>query len=199
MGVNGASASCKATATLATASACLLDVAAVRQRAWVESPCGGDSCIAQPGLGAQCLAGAPGTGLTLSGHLQFEYLSRNAALTDFDPTPKLEDAVDFFVTVFKCTSADCSQTTLLGMTLTGAGMNNQAPGTWTMELSETIDEASFVYFWPMLFDQSGNPRMAMAKAESDDAIFRSRASTGFGASTPVPRAPGSVGPISGPR
>ena len=139
---------------------------------WVDSPCGTDACVSQPGLGAQCLAGAPSTGLTLSGHLQYEYLSRNASLTDFDPSPKVEDGVDFFVTVFKCLNAECTDATLLGMTLTGAGVNNQAPGTWTMELSEPIDDATYVYYWPMLFDQSGNPRMAMAKAESDDAIHQ---------------------------
>jgi hypothetical protein len=141
--------------------------------AWVESSCGADSCLSQPGLGAQCLAGAPSTGLTLSGHLQFEYLSRNAQLTDFDPVPKVEDATDFFVTVFKCNNTDCTDATLLGMTLTGAGLQNgPAPGVWTMELSEPINDATFVYYWPMLFDNSGNPRMAMAKAESDDAMHQ---------------------------
>ncbi|MEZ4440499.1 MAG: hypothetical protein R3B72_15485 [Polyangiaceae bacterium] len=136
---------------------------------WASSPCGGDSCIAQPGLGAQCLSSSGGTGINLRGHLRYEFLTRNSNLTDIGDTRLEEDGVDFFVTVYKYTDETFTEAKLLGQGLTGAGVNN-APGVWSLELSEPIDDKTFVYFWPMLFDQSGLPRMAMARAENGDAI-----------------------------
>jgi len=134
--------------------------------AWSQTACGGESCISQPGLGAQCLSQAAGSGIFLAGKLEFEYLRRNSSLTDFDTTPAREDAIDFFVTVFDLTDGE-----LIGMDLTGAGVNKD-PGTFNIEVSRPVNDQTFIYFWPMLFDQAGQPRLAMAKAESDDAIHQ---------------------------
>ena len=137
---------------------------------WVDEACGGDSCISQPGLGAQCLSQAAGTGITISGTLEYEYLTRNASLTDFDTTALTEKGVDFFVTVYDVSPGEEE---LLGMGLTGAGIQLQ-PGEFQVELSRQPDNdnETIIYFWPMLFDQQGQPRMAMARAENGDAIHQ---------------------------
>ena len=175
MGVNGAACvlqgdcypgetRCLDAATLQTCGA---------DATWTDSACGNDSCISQPGLGAQCLAASAGTGIRLNGHLRYEFLTRNAALTDIDSAVKESDAVDFFVTVYKFTDNTFAEATLLGMGLTGAGLSGGlAPGVWDIELSEPVNDLTFVFFWPMLFDNSGLPRMAMVRAQEGDALHQ---------------------------
>jgi len=143
---------------------------------WTSTTCGNDSCISQPGLGAQCLAASGGTGIHLRGHLKYEFLTRNANLTDIDAEAvKESDGVDFFVTVYKYVDINdpAQGASLLGMGLTGAGLSGGlAPGEWDVELSEDVDENTAVFFWPMLFDNSGLPRMAMVRAEEGDALHQ---------------------------
>jgi len=139
--------------------------------AWVPEDCGSVSCVSQPGLGAQCLSAAGGTGIMLNGHLEYEYLLPNGSLTDFDSTPHAEGAVDFFVTVYHIPqNGDPSE--MIGMGLTSPGGNGSNPGDWSIELSQAVNENCFLYFWPMLFDNNGQPRMALAKAQSADAIHQ---------------------------
>ncbi len=160
--VNG-SAACKPTGACFNGATGCKDSATVQEcvsGAWVETVCGGtDSCVAQPGAGASCGLQDPGTGITLKGHVDYEFHSVNQALTDFDPAVQQEGAVDMFVTVF-----DNSQ--LIGMGLTSVGGNGTKPGDWQVNLSSAPTDKTFVYFWPMLFDNNGNPRMALAHAQS---------------------------------
>ncbi len=134
---------------------------------WVDSPCSNSSCLSQPGLGAQCLSNDGGSGITITGILEFEYLRMNSARTDFDSTPQRERGVDFFYTVY-----DLTDNELLGMGLTGAGVGGLDPGVFTGELSRQPDEDTYIYFWPMLFNNQGLPRMAMVHAQSSDAIHQ---------------------------
>jgi hypothetical protein len=59
----------------------------------------------------------------------------------------------------------------LGMALTSVG-GGLEPGQFDVELSEDVDKDSIIVFWPMRFDDAGQPKMALAKAESDDAIYQ---------------------------
>lgn len=151
---------------------------------WQSTDCGGgNSCSAHPGQGATCALQEAGTGIKLRGHLEYEFRKPNAALTDFSSTVSQEAAVDFFVTVY-----DGSD--LIGMGLTSPGGNGMNPGDWEVELSKQPTDQTFYYFWPMLFDDNGNPRMAIAHAESDAADHQASTeywSWGFG---PVCDAPG---------
>jgi hypothetical protein len=141
--------------------------------AWVDSACGGDSCISQPGLGAQCLSAAGGTGINLTGQVRYEYLTRNSALTDIDTTRLEADAVDMYIGIFKFTDDTFSEGKYIGQGLTGAGLaGGNAPGVWDIELSEDADEFTAVFVWPMLFNQQGLPRMAMIRAENGDALHQ---------------------------
>jgi hypothetical protein len=143
------------------------------QNAWFDSDCGTSSCIAQPGFGAACLANEGSTGLTLKGKLEYQFLVPNAARTDFDPTPKAEGAVDFFVTVYDTTNPNASLTEqLLGMALTSFGGNGMAPGEFSVPLKGPVNENTFIYFWPILFDDFGQPRMGLAIAENGNALHQ---------------------------
>lgn len=161
--VNG-SASCKPTGACFDGATACKDSGTMQEcvsGAWVETVCGGaDSCIAQPGAGASCGLQDPGSGIKLKGHVDYEFHSVNAALTDFDPTVQSEGAVDMFVTVF-------DDNNLIGMGLTSVGGNGTNPGDWEVNLASAPSDKTFVYFWPMLFDNNGNPRMALAHAQSD--------------------------------
>ncbi|MBI4702996.1 MAG: hypothetical protein HY744_17915 [Deltaproteobacteria bacterium] len=126
---------------------------------WVDTSCGNQKCLAQPGQGAMCTLGEASSGIKLRGHLDYEYLLPNKKLDDFDPTPHQEGAVDFFVTVY-------DDGELLGMGLTSF----ESPGDWDIELKHKPTDKTFYYFWPMLFDDNGVPRMAIAKAKSDDPL-----------------------------
>lgn len=168
--VNGA-ALCKPTgACFEGATACKdsQTMQECQKGAWVETVCGGaNSCIAQPGAGASCGLQDPGSGITLKGHVDYEFHKVNAALTDFDSKVSSEGAVDMFVTVFDNNS-------LIGMGLTSVGGNGASAGDWQVNLSTAPTDKTFVYFWPMLFDNNGNPRMAVAHAQS--AMVQTQAS-----------------------
>jgi hypothetical protein len=160
--VNG-SAACKPTGACFNGATTCKDSATMKEcvnGAWVETVCGGaDSCIAQPGAGASCGLQDPGSGITLKGHVDYEFHVVNQGLTDFDPAVQSEGAVDMFVTVF-------DNNNLIGMGLTSVGGGNTKPGDWQVNLSSAPTDKTFVYFWPMLFDDNGNPRMALAHAQS---------------------------------
>ena len=150
--------------------------------AWVETACGGGSqCLSQPGAGAECAAFAPGSGIFLGGHLEYEFRRPASDLSDFSSTLSQEPAVDFFVTVY-----DNGQ--LIGLGLTSPGGNGLNPGDWQIELDSQPTDQTFVYFWPMLFDNNGQPRMAMAHAQSTDPLAQSSDtywSWGFGPVCPT--------------
>jgi len=135
--------------------------------AWVDTDCGTDACASKPGTGAVCISNEGSTGITLKGHLDYQYLLPNKELTDFDPAPVTEGAVDMFVTVYDNNTGE-----MLGMALTSVGTDGKSPGDWEMELSKAVSEDTYLFFWPMLFDDNGNPRMAIAKAESSDAFHQ---------------------------
>ena len=160
--VNG-SAACRPTGACFEGSTNCKDSATVREcvsGAWKETVCGGaDSCVAQPGAGASCGLQDPVTGITLKGHVDYEFHVVNTSATDFDSKVEHEGAVDMFVTVF-------DNENLIGMGLTSVGGNGKNPGDWEVALASAPTNKTFVYFWPMLFDDNGNPRMALAHAQS---------------------------------
>lgn len=134
---------------------------------WVEEPCGTDGCIEQPGLGAQCVVSAPtgGTGIEISGQLFYEFRRPNDPVTPnaYSTTTENEGAGDMFITVF-------DNDELIGTALTEAGLDPMKPkGEFTVELDRMPTTNTFVFFWPMLFDQDGDPFIALAKAQSDRA------------------------------
>src|SRR5262249_25312803 len=57
---------------------------------------------------------------------------------------------------------------LIGMGLTSIGAGGLNPGDFELELASNPTDKTFIYFWPMLFDDGGNPRMALAHARSPD-------------------------------
>ena len=136
---------------------------------WVASSCGGASCTAKPGNPASCALQDSSTGLVLKGHLDYEFRKPNATLTDFSTQLFTEAAVDFFVTVYEGSE-------LIGAGLTSPGGGALKAGDWEVKLSKAVTPQSNVYFWPMLFDDSGNPRLAVAKAESDSASHQKSSS-----------------------
>jgi hypothetical protein len=170
--VNGAAACVPTGDCLPGESACK-DPATLQEcdgtGSWKETACGGDSCVSQPGLGAQCLAQAPSTGILLKGKLEYQLRKPNDPVepTDYSDTLETEGATDFFITVY-----DLTDNALLGMALTSPGGNGKNPGDWEVELDRQPDADTYVYFWPMLFDQSGAPFFALAKAQSDDAMHQ---------------------------
>ncbi|MCC6648695.1 MAG: hypothetical protein IT374_24415 [Polyangiaceae bacterium] len=129
---------------------------------WVATSCGAAKCSSKPGFPASCAQQEASSGMTLRGHLEYEFRKPNAALTDFSAELFTEAAVDFFVTVYEGSD-------LIGAGLTSPGGGAQKAGDWEVQLSKAVTPQSNVYFWPMLFDDSGNPRLAVAKAESDSA------------------------------
>jgi hypothetical protein len=149
---------------------------------WFDSDCGTDVCVAQPGLGASCLASAPAAGCQtancVSGTLEYEFLVPNQALTDYDATPQQEPAVDFFITVFDLSLPPAEQ--LLGMGLTGFGGGGTNPGEFGIDLVHvdamgtetpfTPTDETYIYFWPILFGQDGQPRMGVALAQNGDPL-----------------------------
>ncbi len=132
--------------------------------AWVDSPCTGAKCVQSPGKGAACTQQDQGAGVTIRGHLDYEVKKPNAGLTDFETTGN-EGAVDMFITAF----ADGE---LIGRGLTSVGGTGPNPGDFTGAVTKQPTAKSYIYFWPMLFDQTGNPRMAIAKAKSDAADYQ---------------------------
>jgi hypothetical protein len=127
--------------------------------AWTQTDCGGTACVATPGAGAACVAQDQGAGITLHGHLDYEFKKPNADLTDFTTEAFKEGAVDMFITVYE-------DGQLIGTGLTSPGDGTLKPGDFELKLSKAPTDKSYTYFWPMLFDDSGNPRMAVAKAKS---------------------------------
>jgi hypothetical protein len=168
--VNG-SALCKPTGACFEGATTCKDSATAQEcvnGAWVDTVCGGaNTCVAQPGAGASCGLQDPSTGNKLKGHVDYEFHAVNAALTDFDSKVQQEGAVDMFVTVF-------NDSNLIGMGLTSVGGNGKNPGDWEVDLATAPTDKTFVYFWPMLFDNNGNPRMALAHAQS--AMVQTQAS-----------------------
>jgi hypothetical protein len=130
---------------------------------WVDYPCGADACKAMPPQGAVCAQQEAGSGIKLRGHLEYEFRKPNASFTDLETNLSKEGAVDFFVTVYDGQD-------LIGMGLTSPGGGGMEPGDWEVELDRAPTDQTFYYFWPMLFDNNGNPRMAIAHAESSDAF-----------------------------
>lgn len=128
---------------------------------WQSTDCGGVACVSQPGFGASCTQQEAGTGIKLRGHVNYEFHRPNADFTDFNSVTEVEPAVDMFVTVF-------DNGELIGMGLTSIGSGNLKAGDWEVELSRKPTDQTFYYFWPMLFDNNGNPRMALAHAQSSD-------------------------------
>jgi hypothetical protein len=131
---------------------------------WNDSACSGAKCVQSPGKGAACQQQDQGAGITIRGHLDYEVKKPNASLTDFETTGN-EGAVDMFITVFEGAE-------LIGMGLTSPGGNGMNPGDFAFEVTKQPTADSHIYFWPMLFDQTGNPRMAVAKAKSDAADYQ---------------------------
>lgn len=129
---------------------------------WVASSCGTSKCASKPGFPASCGLQDASSGLVLRGHLEYEFRKPNSTLTDFTTQLFTEAAVDFFVTVYE--GAD-----LIGAGLTSPGGGALKAGDWEVQLTKAVTPQSNVYFWPMLFDDSGNPRLAVARAESDSA------------------------------
>ena len=134
---------------------------------WAETACGADACISQPGLGAQCLAFAPSSGIFMKGVLQYEYRGPNDATnpTDYSDPVDVTGGVDFFVTVF-----DDSE--LIGMDITKVDDGGTNPdGSFRVELDRQPTDKTFIYFWPMLFDAAGNaPIIAVAHAKDNSAM-----------------------------
>lgn len=129
---------------------------------WVSTACGTDSCRSKPSVGASCTQQDPGTGRKLRGHVDYEFRAPNASFTDLGPIQK-EGAVDLFITAYQGDE-------LIGMGLTSPGGNGMNPGDWEIELDREPTGQVYYYFWPMLFDDNGNPRMAIAHAQSGDAF-----------------------------
>lgn len=150
---------------------CLPDNSTLRRcenGAWVESACGQDLCLEQPGLGASCLSSAPtgGTGIFIEGQLLYEFLPPNDATepTQYDAAnSQFEGAGDMFITVF-------DNNELIGMDLTKAGLNpGEAKGDFSVEVDRQPGPNTQIFFWPMLFDQQGDPFIAMARARDENA------------------------------
>jgi hypothetical protein len=141
--------------------------------AWFDSSCGASSCVAQPGFGAACLSNDGGSGLSVKGKLEYQFLVPNSSLTDFGTTPQSEGAVDFFVTVYDFSNPSASlDEMLVGMALTSFGTGGLAPGEFVVPLDKPLNEDTFIYFWPILFDNQGQPRMGIAKAENGSALHQ---------------------------
>ncbi len=140
-------------------------VEACQNNKWVASSCGAAKCSSKPGFAASCAQQEASTGLTLRGHLAYEFRKPNATLTDFTTELFTEAAVDFYVTVYEGSE-------LIGAGLTSPGGGALKAGDWEVQLSKAVTPQSNVYFWPMLFDDSGNPRLAVARAESDEASYQ---------------------------
>jgi hypothetical protein len=157
---------------------------------WVDSTCSGTKCIQSPGKGAACTQQDQGAGVTLRGHLDYQFKKPLPDLSDFgdcNGAPCTEGAVDMFITVF-------DNNELIGMGLTSVGDANTKPGDYSLQLTKQPTAQTYTYFWPMLFDQSGNPRMAIAKAKSDAADFQQADeywSFGFETCNPVNKCAGS--------
>ena len=98
-------------------------------------------------------------GITLRGHLDYEYKKPAADLSDYTKEVFKEGAVDMFVTVYEGDE-------IIGMGLTSPGDGKLAPGDFELTLSKAPTTKSNLYFWPLLFDDSGSPRLAVAKAKS---------------------------------
>ncbi len=132
---------------------------------WVEFTCGIDRCVAQPSIGAECLSlsQAGGTGIFLRGHIDYEYLEKKSDLSGFESTPSTQPATDMLITVYDGQD-------LIGIGLTSFGDGNLQAGDWEIELDKNPTDQTYFYFWPLLFDENGQPLLAVANAGTSGSL-----------------------------
>lgn len=123
---------------------------------WTETACGGgDQCLAQPGVKPVCGAPTQGTGDHVGGTVEYEYRPRKSDLTGYD-APVSEGAQALFVAVYD------------GSTLIGTGVTDSS-GAFDVPLVQPTTTNTSIFFFPLMFDASSTPLVALAKATTSDS------------------------------